>query len=115
MPSFPATVVFSGFLLLHSLHSGAAAQEISFAREILPILSDKCFVCHGPDGTDRDVVQLDTPEQATLLRDNGRAIDRDHPGQSSTASASQRRTNSGPLPPRHHWTEPTPTAQLPKP
>ena len=83
MPSFPATVVFSGFLLLHSLHSGAAAQEISFAREILPILSDKCFVCHGPDGTDRDVVQLDTPEQATLPRDNGRAIDRDQPGQST--------------------------------
>ena len=27
----------------------AAEDKISFAREILPILSDKCFYCHGPD------------------------------------------------------------------
>ncbi len=26
-----------------------ADDKISFAREILPILSDKCFFCHGPD------------------------------------------------------------------
>ncbi|MES2981197.1 MAG: DUF1553 domain-containing protein [Verrucomicrobiota bacterium] len=27
----------------------AAEAKISYAREILPILSDKCFFCHGPD------------------------------------------------------------------
>ena len=26
-----------------------AGEKISYAREILPILSDKCFFCHGPD------------------------------------------------------------------
>ncbi len=26
-----------------------AVDKISYAREILPILSDKCFYCHGPD------------------------------------------------------------------
>ena len=26
-----------------------AAEKISYSREILPILSDKCFYCHGPD------------------------------------------------------------------
>ncbi len=23
--------------------------KVDFAREVLPILSNKCFVCHGPD------------------------------------------------------------------
>ncbi len=25
------------------------AEKISYAREILPILSENCFYCHGPD------------------------------------------------------------------
>ena len=31
-----------------------AAEKISYAREILPILSDKCFFCHGPDKEKRE-------------------------------------------------------------
>ena len=30
-----------------------AASEPDFGREILPILSDKCFTCHGPDRSSR--------------------------------------------------------------
>ncbi|MFT6577098.1 MAG: hypothetical protein ACJA16_005311, partial [Akkermansiaceae bacterium] len=26
-----------------------AEEKIDFAREVLPILSNKCFACHGPD------------------------------------------------------------------
>ena len=70
-------------LLTVCMSDAVQADEISFAQDILPILSDKCFVCHGPDGTDREVVQLDSPEQATRLRENGRAIDRENPGQST--------------------------------
>lgn len=32
-----------------SLSLAAAEEKISYAREIQPILSDKCFYCHGPD------------------------------------------------------------------
>jgi len=32
-----------------SLPLAAAEEKVSYAREILPILSDKCFYCHGPD------------------------------------------------------------------
>ena len=27
----------------------AAAEPVNFSREVLPVLSDRCFYCHGPD------------------------------------------------------------------
>lgn len=46
--------------------SGAAtAQETDFARDVLPILSNSCFACHGPDGSERQAgLRLDVREQA---------------------------------------------------
>ena len=61
--------------------AGFAAAEISFNRDIRPILSDKCFACHGPDGKAREaglrldvrqealaVVDLESPNRSELLR-----------------------------------------------
>ncbi|MBL6765841.1 MAG: hypothetical protein ISQ14_12880, partial [Verrucomicrobiae bacterium] len=28
---------------------GSAASRVDFARDVLPVLSDNCFACHGPD------------------------------------------------------------------
>jgi hypothetical protein len=55
-----------------------AAEEsktrVNFARDVLPVLSNKCFVCHGPDATDSDL-KLDSFEAATADRGGYRAID----------------------------------------
>lgn len=56
---------------------------VSFSRDILPILSNKCFVCHGPDTHDEDMLRLDSYEAASADRGGYRAIDSEHPEKSA--------------------------------
>ncbi len=52
-----------------------ASEKLHYNRDIRPILSDKCFHCHGPDKNKRDSgLRLDVREEATALRDGIRAI-----------------------------------------
>lgn len=48
---------------------------VDFAREVLPVLSDNCFVCHGPDSHDETDLKLDSFAAATSDRGGYRAID----------------------------------------
>ncbi len=70
------------FILLLSDPSVALGQKVDFAREVLPILSNKCFVCHGPDTKKKDDLRLDSYEAATADRDGLHAIDPTNPAES---------------------------------
>ena len=48
---------------------GASAAPVDFARDVRPLLSDRCFACHGPDEANRKVgLRLDTEAGAKTAR-----------------------------------------------
>src|SRR5688572_16741823 len=56
--------------------TGSAAAEpaasIDFNRDIRPILSDKCFACHGPDEGQRPTeLRLDIRDSALTALESG--------------------------------------------
>tara|TARA_B100001057_G_scaffold485036_1_gene564132 strand:- start:2008 stop:4440 length:2433 start_codon:yes stop_codon:yes gene_type:complete len=57
----------------NSLES-AESNKVDFAKQILPILSNKCFACHGPDSKKPSELRLDSYEAATADRDGTKAI-----------------------------------------
>ena len=60
-------IAISVFGALVGVAVEAEMPEPDFAREVLPILSEKCFVCHGPDAK-KDERKLTHYEEAVRLR-----------------------------------------------
>ena len=58
------------------------AKSVDFSRDILPLLSNKCFVCHGPSTDNPDQLRLDSQKAATANRGGYRAVDQDNPSNS---------------------------------
>ncbi|MCC9641719.1 DUF1553 domain-containing protein [Rhodopirellula sp. JC740] len=56
---------------------GRAADEIDFNRDIRPILSDRCYFCHGPDEANREAgLRLDDREEAAYVLETEELLDR---------------------------------------
>ena len=79
------------------LSSSLKGEDVDFARDVLPILSNKCFVCHGPDSNDAEMLRLDTEELATVDRGGYRAIDQGAPRKS--AALHRLLSKDDPMPP----------------
>lgn len=73
------TLVFCLFLF-PSLLLGQEKPEapIDFIRQVKPLLSDRCFLCHGPDeGTRKAGLRLDLEEEAESAWTAGDAVNSD--------------------------------------
>jgi hypothetical protein len=54
---------------------GAESDPVDFNFQIRPLLSDRCYRCHGPDAVSRKgKLRLDTPEGALKELDDGWAV-----------------------------------------
>ena len=63
--------------------TGRAEPPVSFARDIQPILSDKCYQCHGPDGAQRKAeLRLDSRADAFADRGGYACVVPRNPGES---------------------------------
>ena len=62
-----------------------AAQEVRYNRDVLPILAENCFACHGFDRARREAgLRLDSQAPATTVLESGaRAIVAGHAEQSA--------------------------------
>lgn len=90
--------LFRGSWLAMSVAACSAAvqadDKIDFARDIRPILSDACFLCHGPDETQRKAdLRLDTRQGAFGKRDGAAPF---VPGKPEDSEAWVRMTSDDP-------------------
>jgi mono/diheme cytochrome c family protein len=61
----------------------AARPKVSFARDVLPILSDRCFTCHGPDAATRKAdLRFDDKSSVFAMRDGASIVVAGKPEQS---------------------------------
>ncbi len=83
---FPVFSRFLGlfmFLFVPLTVLGGPKESLRFDRDIRPILSDKCYACHGPDAKQRQGnLRLDTKMGALIDRKENRVIIPHHPDES---------------------------------
>lgn len=103
------------FLALFLCAAGAsAADDVDFTRDVQPILSERCYTCHGPDANARiSELRFDTEEGALApLRGGGVAIDRDAPGESALIERVSTDDPARRMPPAYQGHDKLPEAEI---
>lgn len=91
--TFAATKLVVSILLLFP-SSIRSAENISFNRDVRPLLADRCFSCHGPDSASRKAgLRLDLEEAAKGTHDGMTPI---IPGDPGGSTIMQRMTHADP-------------------
>jgi hypothetical protein len=77
-------ILLAQFVASSCLLQAAAPREIDFNFDVKPILSDRCYACHGPDAANREAdLRLDTREGAfAALSDDMHIISPGNPARS---------------------------------
>ncbi|QDT04773.1 Planctomycete cytochrome C [Rubripirellula lacrimiformis] len=64
-------------LVDHAAAADATTGQLDFNRDIRPILSDKCYFCHGPDEDNQEAgLRLDIREDAIDIIEAGELVER---------------------------------------
>src|SRR6185503_11039947 len=72
---WPDNGLMALILLLLATTGGPAAEPVGFSRQVRPILSDRCFKCHGPDGNARKRnLRFDVPEGLFKALEDGKQV-----------------------------------------
>lgn len=85
---------FQTWILTIAVPLSLPAQRVDFARQVRPILSDRCFLCHGPDESTRKAnLRLDTEDGAKSARGAKTPI---LPGKPAESEVMRRITSTNP-------------------
>jgi hypothetical protein len=65
-------ILATGIVTGAGIAAETASDKISYSRDIQPILSENCFLCHGRDASSREAkLRLDKPDYAFAERADG--------------------------------------------
>ena len=89
-------------LAMASVGSAADSRPVDFNRDIRPILSDKCFTCHGPDAVAKKIpLRLDSEAAAKADLGGRRAIVEGDPDASTVVKRISAEKPAMRMPPVH--------------
>jgi len=105
--SLTALVVAAGGRLAAQAPAATSGERVSFNYQIRPLLSDRCFRCHGPDEKARKAkMRLDTPDGGHRALEDGWFVTK--PGDPSRSALVERIFHDDPdemmPPPESHLT-----------